>query len=32
MRILSTDVYVGPNRYALFPCILHQMDLEDLER
>ncbi len=32
MRILNTDVYVGPNRYALFPCILHQMDLEELER
>ncbi len=32
MRILSTDVYVGPNRYALFPCILHQIDLEELER
>lgn len=32
MRILSTDVYVGPNRYALFPCILHHIDLEELER
>lgn len=32
MRILSTDVYVGPNRYALFPCILHQIDLEELEQ
>jgi cyanophycin synthetase len=32
MRILNTDVYVGPNRYALFPCILHQIDLEELER
>lgn len=32
MRILSTDVYGGPNRYAHFPCILHLVDLEDLEQ
>ncbi len=32
MRIVSTDVYVGPNRYAHFPCILHVVDLEELER
>jgi cyanophycin synthetase len=32
MRIVSTDVYVGPNRYAHFPCILHVVDLEALEQ
>jgi cyanophycin synthetase len=32
MRILSTDVYGGPNRYAHFSCILHLVDLEDLEQ
>lgn len=32
MRILSTDVYGGPNRFALFPCILHIVDLEELEQ
>lgn len=31
MRIVSTDIYSGPNRYALFPCILQVVDLEDLE-
>jgi cyanophycin synthetase len=31
MKILSTDIYVGPNRYAHFPCILHLVDLEELE-
>jgi len=31
MRILSTDVYGGPNRFAQFPCILHVIDLEELE-
>ncbi|MFO1493104.1 MAG: cyanophycin synthetase [Lysobacterales bacterium] len=32
MRILSTDVYGGPNRFAHFPCVLHVVDLEDLEQ
>ena len=32
MRILSTDVYGGPNRFALFPCVLHVVDLEELEQ
>jgi cyanophycin synthetase len=32
MRIVSTDVYVGPNRYAHFPCILHVVDLDALEQ
>jgi cyanophycin synthetase len=32
MRIVSTDIYSGPNRYALFPCILQVVDLEDLEQ
>jgi len=31
MRIVSTDIYSGPNRYALFPCILQVVDLEELE-
>lgn len=31
MRIISTDVYNGPNRWALFPCIQHVIDLEVLE-
>jgi cyanophycin synthetase len=31
MRIVSTDVYGGPNRFALFPCILHVVDLVELE-
>jgi len=31
MRILSTDVYGGPNRFAHFPCVLHVVDLEELE-
>ena len=31
MRILSTNVYVGPNRYALFPVIRHVIDLGPLE-
>jgi cyanophycin synthetase len=31
MRIVNTDVYVGPNRFALFPCILHVVDLAELE-
>ena len=32
MRILSTDVYGGPNRFALFPCVLHVVDLQELEQ
>jgi cyanophycin synthetase len=32
MRILNTDVYIGPNRYALFPCICLEIDLEELEQ
>jgi cyanophycin synthetase len=32
MRIVSTDVYGGPNRFALFPCILHVVDLAELEQ
>lgn len=32
MRILSTDVYGGPNRFAHFPCVLHVVDLEELEQ
>jgi len=31
MRILSTNVYVGPNIYAHFPVIRHVLDLEALE-
>ena len=31
MRIVSTDVYGGPNRWALFPCILHVLDLAEAE-
>ena len=32
MRVLSTDVYVGPNRYATFPCILQTIELGELEQ
>lgn len=32
MRILSTDVYGGPNRFAHFPCVLHVIDLDELEQ
>ncbi|MBV6413767.1 MAG: cyanophycin synthetase [Xanthomonadales bacterium PRO6] len=32
MRIISTDVYGGPNRFAHFPCVLHVVDLEELEQ
>lgn len=32
MRIVSTDVYSGPNRFAHFPCILHLVDLQELEQ
>ena len=31
MRILSTNVYVGPNLYAHFPVIRHVLDLGALE-
>ncbi len=31
MRILSTNVYVGPNIYAHFPMIRHELDLGELE-
>ncbi|MGI9203677.1 MAG: cyanophycin synthetase [Woeseiaceae bacterium] len=31
MKILNTNVYVGPNVYAHFPVIRHVLDLEELE-
>ena len=31
MKVLSTNVYVGPNLYAHFPVIRHQVDLGVLE-
>ena len=31
MRIVSTNVYVGPNLYARFPVIRHVLDLGELE-
>lgn len=31
MRVLSTNVYVGPNLYARFPVIRHTIDLGPLE-
>jgi len=31
MRIVSTNVYVGPNIYAHFPVIRHVLNLEELE-
>ena len=31
MKILSTNVYVGPSVYARFPVIRHVLDLEELE-
>jgi len=31
MRILNTSVFVGPNRFALFPVIHHEIDLGVLE-
>ncbi|MEO1202299.1 MAG: cyanophycin synthetase [Pseudomonadota bacterium] len=31
MKILSTNVYVGPNLYAHFPVIRHVLDLGELE-
>ena len=27
MKIVSTNVYVGPNQYAHFPVIRHVLDL-----
>lgn len=32
MKIVSTNVYVGPNVYAHFPVIRHLLDLEELEK
>ncbi len=32
MKILSTNVYVGPNQYAHFPVIRHIIDLGELEK
>ena len=31
MRVVSTNVYMGPNLYAHFPCIRHVIDLGELE-
>ena len=31
MKIVSTNVYVGPNIYAHFPVIRHVLDLGELE-
>ncbi len=31
MKIVSTNIYVGPNIYAHFPVIRHVLDLEELE-
>jgi cyanophycin synthetase len=31
MRVTSTNVYVGPNLYAHFPVIRHELDLGELE-
>ena len=31
MKILSTNVYVGPSLYAHFPVIRHQVDIGALE-
>ncbi len=31
MRVVSTNVYVGPNQYAHFPVIRHTIDLGPLE-
>ena len=31
MKIVSTNVFVGPNIYAHFPVIRHVLDLEELE-
>lgn len=32
MRILATNVYVGPSQYAHFPVIRHQVDIGELEQ
>ncbi|MBT8143348.1 MAG: cyanophycin synthetase [Gammaproteobacteria bacterium] len=32
MKVLSTNVYVGPNLYAHFPVIKHILDLGELEQ
>ncbi len=32
MKIVSTNVYVGPNLYARFPVIRHVLDLGELEK
>jgi cyanophycin synthetase len=32
MKIVSTNVYVGPNVFAHFPVIRHVLDLEELEQ
>ena len=31
MKILATNVFVGPNHYAHFPVIRHQVDIGVLE-
>ena len=31
MKIVSSNIYVGPNIYAHFPVIRHVLDLEELE-
>ena len=31
MRVTATNVYVGPNLYAHFPVIRHELDLGELE-
>ncbi|MFT4789537.1 MAG: cyanophycin synthetase, partial [Paraglaciecola sp.] len=31
MKVLSTNIYVGPNIYANFPVIRYQIDLGELE-
>ena len=31
MKILATNVYVGPSLYAHFPVIRHQVDIGPLE-
>ena len=31
MKIVSTNVFVGPNMYASFPVIRHVLDLGELE-
>ncbi|NND82437.1 MAG: cyanophycin synthetase [Gammaproteobacteria bacterium] len=32
MKILATNVYVGPNVWANFPCIRYEVDLGELEQ